>query len=104
MLGDAAGYVKPFTGEGMAWALLSANAITPLATDALHDDQDQVSERWTQTYQNLIGRRQRTCRAESGLLRTPWMARSALSILAPMPWLARPWVRGVNTPPAHSSL
>ena len=30
-LGDAAGYVEPFTGEGIAWALASARAVEPLA-------------------------------------------------------------------------
>ena len=31
LLGDAAGYVEPFTGEGMAWALTSGIAVAPLA-------------------------------------------------------------------------
>ena len=104
VFGDAAGYVEPFTGEGMAWALLSANAIAPLVLEALRNDSYDLAERWSQTYQDLIGRRQRTCRAVSALLRIPWMARSAVSVLSPMPWLARPWVRRVNTPPSLSSL
>ena len=29
ILGDAAGYIEPFTGEGIAWALASAAAIVP---------------------------------------------------------------------------
>jgi flavin-dependent dehydrogenase len=28
VVGDAAGYVEPFTGEGMAWALATASAAT----------------------------------------------------------------------------
>ena len=31
VVGDAAGYVEPFTGEGMAWALASGTAVAPLA-------------------------------------------------------------------------
>ncbi len=31
-IGDAAGYVEPFTGEGMAWAVASAVAVAPIAT------------------------------------------------------------------------
>ncbi|MGL6096279.1 MAG: NAD(P)/FAD-dependent oxidoreductase, partial [Fimbriiglobus sp.] len=30
-VGDAAGYVEPFTGEGMAWAVASAAAVAPIA-------------------------------------------------------------------------
>ena len=29
-IGDAAGYVEPFTGEGMFWALSGARALAPL--------------------------------------------------------------------------
>ena len=38
LLGDAAGYVEPFTGEGIAWALASGQAVAPLALQAM--------ERW----------------------------------------------------------
>ena len=31
VVGDAAGYVEPFTGEGMAWAMMSAAALAPIA-------------------------------------------------------------------------
>ena len=30
LVGDAAGYVEPFTGEGMAWAVMSAAALAPI--------------------------------------------------------------------------
>ncbi len=38
LLGDAAGYAEPFTGEGIGWALSSAIAVTPVVTSNL--------ERW----------------------------------------------------------
>ncbi len=100
VLGDAAGYVEPFTGEGMAWALASATAIAPLALEAIENYHASQAERWDRLYRTLIGRRQRVCRRASALLRRPWMARGAISLLAPMPWLAAPWVRSVNTPPS----
>jgi flavin-dependent dehydrogenase len=100
VLGDAAGYVEPFTGEGMAWSLASAVAIAPLAREAVAGYHDGLAEQWERLYRTMIGRRQRVCRTLSALLRRPWMARGALSLLAPMPWLAAPWVRSVNTPPA----
>ena len=35
VVGDAAGYVEPFTGEGMAWAVMSAAALAPIAARAI---------------------------------------------------------------------
>jgi flavin-dependent dehydrogenase len=35
VIGDAAGYVEPFTGEGMAWALAAADGLAPLAARAV---------------------------------------------------------------------
>ena len=34
LVGDAAGYVEPFTGEGMAWAIMSAAGLAPIASRA----------------------------------------------------------------------
>ncbi len=36
LLGDAAGYAEPFTGEGIGWALNSAVAVTPVVTSNLY--------------------------------------------------------------------
>jgi 2-polyprenyl-6-methoxyphenol hydroxylase-like FAD-dependent oxidoreductase len=35
LIGDAAGYVEPITGEGMLWAIMSACAIAPLDSAAV---------------------------------------------------------------------
>ena len=37
-VGDAGGYVEPFTGEGVLWALSGARALAPLVA--------RVAERW----------------------------------------------------------
>src|SRR5439155_17458214 len=37
VLGDAASFVEPFTGEGIAWALGSAIAVAPLAARAVQN-------------------------------------------------------------------
>jgi flavin-dependent dehydrogenase len=47
VLGDAAGYVEPFTGEGMAWALASALALAPLAVRAARRRQPTLADAWT---------------------------------------------------------
>ena len=40
LLGDAAGYVEPFTGEGMTWAMLAAVSVAPLAQEWLRPRAD----------------------------------------------------------------
>ena len=35
-VGDAAGFVEPFTGEGMGWALVTGRAAAGMALDAVH--------------------------------------------------------------------
>ncbi|HVK09715.1 MAG TPA: FAD-dependent monooxygenase, partial [Gemmataceae bacterium] len=46
-VGDAAGYVEPFTGEGMAWAVASAVAVAPLAARPWHAG---LVREWEQTH------------------------------------------------------
>ena len=36
LIGDAIGYVEPFTGEGMSWALASAEAVMPHVIEIAH--------------------------------------------------------------------
>ena len=63
LLGDAAGYVEPFTGEGIAWALASAQAIAPLALQAIERWDPRLARPWSTLHRRLIGRRQLVCRA-----------------------------------------
>ena len=47
LLGDAAGYVEPFTGEGIAWALASGQAVAPLASQAMERWDPQLARAWS---------------------------------------------------------
>jgi flavin-dependent dehydrogenase len=98
VLGDAAGYIEPFTGEGIAWALASAAAVAPLAVRAAHGWHADFAGEWEQVYHRTIARRQHTCRAVTRLLRSPWLARVLIRVLARMPGLAAPLVRRLNAP------
>ena len=91
VLGDAAGYVEPFTGEGMAWALAGATLVTPLALrGAAHGWDDDLLVRWRAAYHRSVTRRQTVCRITAGLLRRPRATRETVRVLSVMPWLARP--------------
>ncbi len=95
-IGDAAGYVEPFTGEGMAWALQTAAAVVPLATGAVDDDSAKAANQWQREYRRLLARRKWVCRSMARLLRHPWLAHSTVAALSVAPWLAAPLMRGVN--------
>lgn len=92
VLGDAAGYVEPFTGEGIAWALASALALAPLAAQAARSWSDRFVEQWEAIHARRLGRRQRTCRMVTRLLRRPALTRATVSLLALAPALANPVV------------
>ncbi len=100
VLGDAAGYVEPFTGEGIAWALASAVAVAPLAARAaLHWDAS-VGRVWAARYRRTIAGRQGTCRLVARALRHPRLVRAALHLLGRLPGLAAPVVNRLNAVPA----
>jgi flavin-dependent dehydrogenase len=99
-VGDAAGYVEPFTGEGMAWAVASAAAVAPLVVKALAGWDDRFVREWQRTHARLVGRRQRVCRVVARVLRLPALTGLAVRLLASLPFLARPTVAALNRPPA----
>jgi flavin-dependent dehydrogenase len=96
MLGDAAGYVEPFTGEGMAWALAGGLAVAPLAARAVQRWTPDLADAWTELYRRVITRRQYACRAAALVLRYPLVARTLIHLLARVPSLAAPFVRHLN--------
>ncbi len=98
VIGDAAGYVEPFTGEGMAWALASGVAVANLACDSLCDFSVVHMRNWETLHGRLIRRRQRVCRAVTASLRRPGLVRCAVGVLNVLPWLATPVIRHMNAP------
>ncbi len=62
VLGDAAGYVEPFTGEGIAWALASAVAVAPLADRAAGRWEPSTERAWAALHRRVVAGRQGTCR------------------------------------------
>ncbi len=81
VLGDAAGYVEPITGEGMAWALGGARLLAPLAAQAARAWRDSMTSQWVRMHRAMIGNRQWSCRLVSSILRRPlltgWMLAAA---------------------------
>jgi len=91
VLGDAAGYVEPFTGEGMAWALAGATQVAPLALrGASRGWDDDLLARWRAAYRRSVKRRQLVCRISARMLRSPRATNVVVRVLSVIPGLSRP--------------
>src|SRR5262249_61026451 len=86
VIGDAAGYVEPFTGEGMAWALASGAAVVPLAAA---EWRPELMREWAARYRDVVSRRQAACRAAAAVLRHPLLTAAPVAVLARVPPPAR---------------
>ncbi len=95
-VGDAAGYIEPFTGEGMAWALLSASLLAPLAARAINSWDDEFANEWESIHDRVLGPRQRRCRMVARLLRSSLLRHVAIHALSLFPNLSRPLVASFN--------
>ncbi len=95
LVGDAAGYVEPFTGEGIGWALASGGAVAAVAGRAARRWDDRFAAEWSAHRRHLIGRRQIPCRALAAVLRHPALARAVAAILAGAPRLCAPLLRSI---------
>lgn len=86
-VGDAAGYVEPFTGEGMGWALTGGR----LAADALLTRPSPAAA-YSQAYATFARQHHGRCRRIAAVLRHPRLVGSAIRVAAAAPWIAAPLV------------
>lgn len=98
VLGDASGYVEPFTGEGMGWGFSSAMACVPMVLAGLKHWDDSVVQNWIQYHQQYIQGRQKWCRRCAYILKRPLLAKGLIRIVKYCPWIASPIIRHLNTP------
>lgn len=98
-VGDAAGYVEPFTGEGMAWAVAGAAALAPVALRAARHWHPGLAREWAAEHRRAVGARQRACRVVARVLRSPALTGLAVRALGAVPALARPVVSRLNRSP-----
>ncbi|MCP4203293.1 MAG: NAD(P)-binding protein [bacterium] len=103
LIGDAAGYVEPFTGEGISWALEAAREVAPLAASGARDWHDSLERHWRRRYQRRIARRQHWCRGVAWALRQPLLVLSATRLLGTAPGLAKPLMTHLNAAPGEEA-
>lgn len=99
VLGDALGYVEPFTGEGIAWAMLSAVLAVPLAIETVNGGSHSLVADWNQTLKRKVYREQWMCQLLARLLRSPRLTRFSLEIFHKLPILQRGVMSRVGSQP-----
>lgn len=98
IVGDAAGYVEPFTGEGIAWALNSARLLAPLAALGCRDWDSCLLVEWDRRLNRHIRRRQWVCRFARQVLNRPFWKGCFLYLLSQVPEWTRPVREHLNHP------
>ena len=98
LVGDATGYVEPFTGEGMSWALNSALRVAPLAAAARDRWSESLLVEWERIHRRKIVGRQPVCRILRNLLGRPSITSMLIHMIAVAPGWTRPVVASFNRP------
>lgn len=100
-VGDSAGYVEPFTGAGMAWAIRSGHAVVPFVERGIHQWDHRLVTQWSKALRCLLGGEQRSCRWLARFLRYPRLVRSTIHAMNHFPALGRAAVRHFNHGSSH---
>lgn len=77
-IGDAAGYVEPFTGEGISWAVESAIRVTRLLKNSWYPN---LPLRWARWNRNESIQRRRLIRSVAWVLRRPQLTAVSINLL-----------------------
>ncbi|QDU88245.1 2-octaprenyl-6-methoxyphenyl hydroxylase [Pirellulimonas nuda] len=99
LIGDAAGYVEPFTGEGIGWALRSALEVEPIADRAIDAWRPQAVSDWQRRHHATIGRWQSRCRVVCDLVGGRYATPLVVGVLSAAPWFAAPVLRRIDPMP-----
>jgi flavin-dependent dehydrogenase len=96
VVGDSASYVEPFTGEGIAWALLGALNVVPLAERGSLVWNPMLEEEWERTYYNQIRLRQRKTALVANILKNDVLRTMGAEVLARVPMLSSFLVESIH--------
>tara|TARA_R110002111_G_scaffold144910_2_gene211268 strand:- start:122966 stop:124141 length:1176 start_codon:yes stop_codon:yes gene_type:complete len=96
VLGDAAGYLEPFTGEGMANAISEAVAVARMVPQGLLKWDPALEQAWLRKHHEITEGRLFWCRWLAQLLRSPAAVGLGLRLFHLFPAAARPIVARLN--------
>jgi menaquinone-9 beta-reductase len=89
VIGDSCGYPEPLTGEGIAWALESAESVFPFALSGIDSWNDDLSARWQREYQTLVDQRKFKSRLIAYGLRNEHIRKSSIFVLSKFPTIGQ---------------
>ncbi|MBL9161619.1 MAG: FAD-dependent monooxygenase [Planctomycetaceae bacterium] len=98
LIGDAAAYVEPFTGEGIGWAMQSGALAASLLTGSVRQWDSTIESRWKRLFDQAIGGRHRFCRTLSRGMRVKFLRQLAIRGLRHAPCLGGPVLWNLDRP------
>lgn len=104
-VGDAAGYLEPFTGEGMGWALEGAESLSRIVLSEMSRGNPGAAHvRWAREHARVSRRRHAACRIMAGALRIRGLPALAVRLLRWFPGAAWPvtWLLDRQSVPRRS--
>jgi flavin-dependent dehydrogenase len=102
-VGDACGYVEPFTGEGMAWAAIRAREVVKMLPVPAEPWPADLPARWRIRHHEIIGRRQRWCRMMKPMMHHPALAGAGILVGSAMPAIAK-WIAATVCKPRQKEI
>lgn len=96
VLGDAAGYVEPLTGEGIYWALLQAKALAGLLRANRFEWNEKLTREWPEIHERLVGQRKKICGLVTNALKSSFFCEAAIQTMKHAPFLLSPLVRYIH--------
>ena len=90
-IGDACGYVEPFTGEGIAWAIAGAREVVNLLPNPADPWPANLPTLWQKRHHQLIAGKQRWCWAMRPMMRHPEFAPLIFAVANAVPAITR-WI------------
>lgn len=102
VVGDAAGYVEPFTGEGMGWAIAGAAAVAGVAERILSGS--AAEGEWMALHRRMLSGRQARCAGLSWVLRSGLMTGIAVRSVGRLPMIGRRLAGAVGRPWTETAL
>jgi flavin-dependent dehydrogenase len=96
VVGDSCGYVEPFTGEGMSWAIRGAIGAVSMLPQQIGDWPPEMETRWTAFHAREVFARQAWCRRIRGLVRHPRVAGAFVGLSRCLPGVAKGVARRIG--------
>lgn len=98
VIGDAAGYVEPFTGEGVGHAVCAAVELAEILLSSKRAWDPQMSTAWNDRYRRQVSNRQWICRGLAMVLHHPLVAELSFRLAALSPAIPQFVADHLNTP------